>query len=124
MLDKINHPLSASDDLSAEEERGLLELEARYCSHGDTVHYSEPPKLFERCEGSFIYDGAGTPSWPPRRARMLRAAQTARLTVRSPAARASPMTARPQETTWPGTAIPPTAPGTCAARSMTRATPR
>ena len=61
MLDKINHPLSASDDLSAEEERGLLELEARYCSHGDTVHYSEPPKLFERCEGSFIYDGAGTP---------------------------------------------------------------
>ena len=61
MLDKINHPLSASGDLSAEEERGLLELEARYCSHGDTVHYSEPPKLFERCEGSFIYDGAGTP---------------------------------------------------------------
>ena len=40
------------------------------------------------------------------------------------AARASQMMARPQETTWPGTAIPPTAPGTCAARSMTRATPR
>jgi 4-aminobutyrate aminotransferase-like enzyme len=23
------------------------------------VHYSEPPKVFERCEGSFLYDGAG-----------------------------------------------------------------
>src|SRR5216683_6359709 len=37
----------------------LLRLEALYCSHGDTVHYTDPPKIFERCEGSFIYDGAG-----------------------------------------------------------------
>lgn len=37
----------------------LLELEARYCSHGDTVHYTYPPKIFERCEGSFIYDTDG-----------------------------------------------------------------
>lgn len=37
----------------------LLKLEAIYCSHGDTVHYSEPPKIFERCEGSFVYDTAG-----------------------------------------------------------------
>jgi 4-aminobutyrate aminotransferase / (S)-3-amino-2-methylpropionate transaminase / 5-aminovalerate transaminase len=37
----------------------LLELEAKYCSHGDTVHYTNPPKIFERCEGSFIYDSAG-----------------------------------------------------------------
>ena len=37
----------------------LLELEAQYCSHGDTVHYTNPPKMFERCEGSYIYDGAG-----------------------------------------------------------------
>ncbi len=35
----------------------LLADEAKYCSFGDTVHYSEPPKIFERCEGSFIYDG-------------------------------------------------------------------
>ena len=25
----------------------LLRLEAEYCSHGDTVHYTNPPKLFE-----------------------------------------------------------------------------
>ncbi len=35
----------------------LLADEAKYCSFGDTVHYSEPPKIFERCEGSFLYDG-------------------------------------------------------------------
>ncbi len=38
----------------------LLADEARYCSFGDTVHYSEPPKIFERCEGSWLYDAAGT----------------------------------------------------------------
>src|SRR5262247_1659878 len=37
----------------------LLALEALYCSHGDTVHYTDPPKLFERCEGSFLYDVEG-----------------------------------------------------------------
>jgi 4-aminobutyrate aminotransferase-like enzyme len=37
----------------------LLKLEAIYCSFGDTVHYSEPPKIFDRCEGSFIYDNEG-----------------------------------------------------------------
>ncbi|MBV9974279.1 MAG: hypothetical protein JO105_02665 [Hyphomicrobiales bacterium] len=33
-----------------EEEAALLELE-RYCSHGDTVHCAEPPKIFDREEG-------------------------------------------------------------------------
>lgn len=42
-----------------DEEAQLLELEAQWCSHGDTVHYTDPPKMFERCEGSFIYDGQG-----------------------------------------------------------------
>jgi 4-aminobutyrate aminotransferase / (S)-3-amino-2-methylpropionate transaminase / 5-aminovalerate transaminase len=37
----------------------LLELEARYCSHGDTVHYTNPPKIFDRCEGSFLFDADG-----------------------------------------------------------------
>ena len=27
----------------------LLELEAAYCSHGDTVHYTDPPKIIEHC---------------------------------------------------------------------------
>ena len=37
----------------------LLELEARYCSHGDTVHYTNPPKIFDSCEGSFLFDADG-----------------------------------------------------------------
>lgn len=40
-------------------EAQLLADEARYCSHGDTVHYSEPPKIFSRCEGSYLYDAEG-----------------------------------------------------------------
>ena len=40
-------------------EKELLALEEVYCSHGDTVHYTNPPKMFERCEGSYIYDGEG-----------------------------------------------------------------
>ncbi len=35
----------------AMDETELLRLEAEYCSHGDTVHYTDRPKLFERCEG-------------------------------------------------------------------------
>jgi len=34
----------------------LLRDEAKYCSFGDTVHYLDPPKVFARCEGSFLYD--------------------------------------------------------------------
>ena len=41
-------------------EAALLADEARYCSFGDTVHYSEP-KIFTRCEGSYLYDGDETP---------------------------------------------------------------
>ena len=37
----------------------LLALEAQYCSHGDTVHYTDPPKIFTDCDGSFMYDSAG-----------------------------------------------------------------
>ena len=40
-------------------EKELRALEAQYCSYGDTVHYLEEPKFFERCEGSFIYDAEG-----------------------------------------------------------------
>ncbi|MEZ0329370.1 MAG: aminotransferase class III-fold pyridoxal phosphate-dependent enzyme [Dissulfuribacterales bacterium] len=34
----------------------LLQLEARYCSYGDTVHYAKEPPIFKRCEGSWIFD--------------------------------------------------------------------
>ena len=44
-----------------DEERELLDRETRFCSHGDTVHYAEHPKLFDRCEGSYLYDVHGRP---------------------------------------------------------------
>ena len=49
------------DANDAMNEAELLRLEAEYCSHGDTVHYTNPPKMFERCEGSYMFDAAGTP---------------------------------------------------------------
>jgi 4-aminobutyrate aminotransferase-like enzyme len=42
-------------------EKDLLRDEARYCSFGDTVHYLEPPKIFARCEGSYLYDSENRP---------------------------------------------------------------
>ena len=39
----------------------LLELEAKYCSWGDTVHYVDKPNIFKSCEGSYVYDRQGTP---------------------------------------------------------------
>jgi len=42
-------------------EQELLELERKYCSWGDTVHYLNPPKFFERCEGNYLYDHDDVP---------------------------------------------------------------
>ena len=42
-------------------EQELLELERKYCSWGDTVHYLDPPKFFDRAEGNYLYDREGTP---------------------------------------------------------------
>jgi 4-aminobutyrate aminotransferase-like enzyme len=42
-------------------EATLREDEATYCSFGDTVHYQDNPKIFARCEGSFLYDEAQVP---------------------------------------------------------------
>ena len=36
-------------DFDALGEEEILALESQYCSHGDTVHYVNPPKIFERC---------------------------------------------------------------------------
>src|SRR5437660_7758238 len=43
------------------DEQELLALERKYCSWGDTVHYLDPPKFFERAEGHYLYDREGTP---------------------------------------------------------------
>ncbi len=40
-------------------EAELLSLEAQYCSHGDTVHYMEKPRVFTGCEGAYMYDASG-----------------------------------------------------------------
>ena len=42
-------------------EDDLLADEARYCSFGDTVHYVQPPKIFDRCDGSYLFDAQGVP---------------------------------------------------------------
>jgi 4-aminobutyrate aminotransferase-like enzyme len=39
----------------------LLADEARYCSFGDTVHYADPAKIFQRAEGSYLFDSDGVP---------------------------------------------------------------
>jgi 4-aminobutyrate aminotransferase/(S)-3-amino-2-methylpropionate transaminase len=39
----------------------LLAKDRLYCSYGDTVHYSEPPKIFANCDGSFLFDETGAP---------------------------------------------------------------
>ncbi|GAC1400508.1 MAG: aspartate aminotransferase family protein [Pyrinomonadaceae bacterium] len=44
-----------------QDEKELLELEQKYCSWGDTVHYLDPPKFFDRAEGNYLYDREGTP---------------------------------------------------------------
>jgi 4-aminobutyrate aminotransferase-like enzyme len=59
VLDKTRALKLVSKDETKLDEKELLALEAEYCSFGDTVHYTEVPKIFERCEGSFIYDSEG-----------------------------------------------------------------
>ncbi len=39
----------------------VLEKDGRYCSYGDTVHYADPPKVFTRCDGSYLFDENDTP---------------------------------------------------------------
>ncbi|MGE0515952.1 MAG: aspartate aminotransferase family protein [Hyphomicrobiaceae bacterium] len=58
-MDKsVQWPEGAASSGASEAE--LLALEDRYCSHGDTVHYTTPPKMFTDCQGSFMYDAAGS----------------------------------------------------------------
>lgn len=40
-------------------EAELRELDANYCSWGDTVHYVDQPKFFESCDGSYMFDAEG-----------------------------------------------------------------
>ncbi len=48
-----------SGDRPIDDSAFLLDKEQRYCSYGDTVHYARHPKIFERCEGSYLFDNLG-----------------------------------------------------------------
>ena len=48
-------------DPAVTEEEELLAIENEVCSHGDTVHYAQRPKIFESCSGSYLYDAEETP---------------------------------------------------------------
>lgn len=39
----------------------IRELDSKYCSWGDTTHYSKYPKIFRDCEGSFMFDSEDIP---------------------------------------------------------------
>ena len=52
----INHEKLAPSKVKEDE---LLQLEAKYCSWGDTVHYAQKLKIFERSQGSYLYDSEG-----------------------------------------------------------------
>lgn len=42
-------------------DREIRDIDSKYCSFGDTVHYSPEPKIFRDCEGSFMYDSQDIP---------------------------------------------------------------
>lgn len=57
----MNKPLFDTPVSATKTESELLAVESKVCSYGDTVHYAEQPKIFECCEGSFLYDGSDQP---------------------------------------------------------------
>ena len=62
MREAATAPVMAGHDFDIDQrDAALLAEEAKYCSFGDTVHYSDPPKIFDRCDGSYLFDGHGTP---------------------------------------------------------------
>ncbi|MEI8389007.1 MAG: aminotransferase class III-fold pyridoxal phosphate-dependent enzyme [bacterium] len=42
-------------------DKEIREIDSKYSSYGDTVHYSEQPKVFKECDGSFVYDTNDVP---------------------------------------------------------------
>lgn len=58
MADKQITDQAGPKEKSAQHE--LLELESKYCSWGDTVHYVDKPNIFKSAEGCYLYDQEGT----------------------------------------------------------------
>lgn len=57
MSDKLAVRETKTDKINRQE--NLLELEAKYCSWGDTVHYADTLNIFKSAKGSFLYDSEG-----------------------------------------------------------------
>ena len=53
-------PSAPAKPAENETTENLLELEAKYCSWGDTVHYAKELTMFSRSEGTYLYDDKGT----------------------------------------------------------------
>jgi len=58
-MQDLSPAISRTSTQSRLSEAELLKLEDIYCSHGDTVHYTNPPKIFDHCDGSFMFDEQG-----------------------------------------------------------------
>jgi len=54
------NPNPTAPDAGDVPEEDLLELESRYCSWGDTVHYARELTMFNRADGIYLYDVKGT----------------------------------------------------------------
>lgn len=56
----MNQKQSVEKKNPKNKEEELLQLEAKYCSWGDTVHYAQNLNIFDRAEGVYLYDNKGT----------------------------------------------------------------
>lgn len=52
--------LNRAGKAKSRQDEDLLKLEAKYCSWGDTVHYSEKLNIFDTADGIYLYDKKGT----------------------------------------------------------------
>ncbi len=53
--------MAVTEDIKKLTDDEIRELDNEYCSWGDTAHYSEEPKIFSSCDGSYMYDSNDTP---------------------------------------------------------------
>ena len=52
---ETTNELTSASQLTISDEE-VKKLDAIYSSWGDTVHYSQDPKVFRGCEGSYMFD--------------------------------------------------------------------
>ena len=57
----MKRKMAVTEDIKKLTDDEIRELDNEYCSWGDTAHYSEEPKIFSSCDGSYMYDSNDTP---------------------------------------------------------------